>query len=180
MTLSNQDGKLFFKLFLSLLDYANERFEMEDPIYLPEEELLNQEAMVLTAQKLWSKPSVISDYLAWDRRIPQKQRAILQSWRRRIRGKFLVVEHRENGSLFVALDDYTVYLVQGIQSPLSELLPGKELPVGVTATLLPFKKAIITDGLIIKSEAPVEEALRKGMEKICDQAERDGTIITRI
>ena len=29
MTLSNQDGKLFFKLFLSLLDYANERFETE-------------------------------------------------------------------------------------------------------------------------------------------------------
>ena len=141
---------------------------------------MDQVAAALTAQELWKRTSVISDYLAWNRRIPQKHRAILQSWRCRVSGQFLVLSHGEDGSIFVSLDDFRVYLVLGIQSPLGEILPEEGLPVGVTATLLPFKKSIITDGLIIKSEEPIEEDLRKGMEEVYEQAQRSGSIVTRL
>lgn len=52
MILSPHDGKLFYKLFLPLLVYANERFQIPEPIDIPEEQCLNQDAMVQTAEQL--------------------------------------------------------------------------------------------------------------------------------
>lgn len=61
--------------------------------------------------------SVIEEYLAVCGDDMQKEnRAILESWKRRIRGGFILERHFKKSFVFISMDDKRVYLVSGITS----------------------------------------------------------------
>lgn len=112
--------------------------------------------------------------------MPQKQRAIVSTWRRRIRGMFIVLRHREDGSIFVSLDDQ-----KGLSGSWHSIAPAGDAAGRGPARwshrhAAPLQKEIITDGLLHRSEAPVEDDLKQGLERIYQLAEKNGMIITRL
>lgn len=73
---------------------------------------------------------------------------ILKSWKGCITGRFIIERHLKKGAVFISIDDNSVFLVNGIVSSWEEMLRNAPMPTLLDETLLPFKNAIISDGLV--------------------------------
>ena len=152
MTLDTENAKLFFKLFLPILDYVNLKCHvLEKNEKFMEKWTLSQginiQSALKNAHKLWSDDTLIDDYLA-RAKLSDENRNIVSSWKKHISGKFILERHLKKGSIFINLDDEKVYLVKGLNSTWNEMLDGMPPPVLLNVTLLPWKDVIISDGLV--------------------------------
>ena len=152
MTLDTENAKLFFKLFLPILDYVNLKCHVleNDEKFMEKWTLsqgINVQSALKTANKLWSDDTLIDDYLA-QAQLSDENRDIVSSWKKHISGKFILERHLRKGSIFISMNDEKVYLVKGLNSTWREMLDGMPPPVLLNATLLPWKDVIISDGLV--------------------------------
>ena len=153
MTLDTENAKLFFKLFLPILDYVNLKYHVleNDEKFMEKWSLsqgVNVQNALKTANKLWSDGTLIDDFLA-QAQLSDESRNIVSSWKKYISGKFILERHLKKGSIFISLDDEKVYLVKGLNSTWREMLDGMPPPVLLNATLLPWKDVIISDVLVM-------------------------------
>ena len=97
MTLDTENAKLFFKLFLPMLDYVNLKCHVleNDEKFMEKWTLsqgINVQSALKTANKLWSDDTLIDDYLA-QAPLSDENRDIVSSWKKHISGKFILERH---------------------------------------------------------------------------------------
>ena len=62
--------------------------------------------------------------------------------------KYVIERYLKQGTVFISLEDRSVYMVQGLFSSWEEMFKGWKLPIVLDATLIPFGGKIITDGVV--------------------------------
>ena len=153
MTLDTENARLFFKLFLPILDCVNLKCHVieNDEKFMEKwtfSQVINVQSALKTANKLWSDDTLIDEYLA-QAQLSDENKNIVSSRKKHISGKFILERHLKKGSIFISMNDEKVYLVKGLNSTWSEMLNGMPPPVLLNATLLPWKDVIISDGLVM-------------------------------
>lgn len=177
MTLSREDGALFYQLFLPLLDYVIGNDQAgRAPDLFGEAGTISPARRKSAADTLWSDTSIIDDYLEEKEDLPEEHRAILRSWKRRVRGTFVMERHLKDGSIFISLGGESVYQVKGIQSSWEEMFAGVRMPLVLDATLLPFKDVIISDGLVMTSNIVFTGELKQMCRELYLSAKKNGQI----
>ena len=150
MTLSKEDGRLFYRLWIPLLAFADgilsaknkrDRFLTVAPF--------EHEAVRKVADELWKNTDIIDLYLDENSDLQEEHKSILLSWKRRVRGDFILVKYLKDGAVFVSADGKEVYLVKGIVSSWKEMVRETPLPTVIEATFIPFRDVIISDGVIV-------------------------------
>lgn len=167
MRLSNEDGQLFYKLWLPLLDYVNGKFSINTRIKnMAGAKSLNPSDVKEIADKMWDDVSVIDAYLSECTDLTEEHQDIIRSWKRRIRGKFILERHLKNGSIFISMDNEQVYQVSGIISSWEEMFPYAPMPLILDATFIPFKDVIISDGLVMPFNVRIGRNMASGFKDI--------------
>ena len=150
MTLSKEDGRLFYRLWIPLLAFADrmlsaknkrDRFLTVAPF--------ESEAARKVADELWKNTDIIDLYLDENPDLQEEHKIILLSWKRRVQGEFILVKYLKDGAVFVSADGKEVYLVKGIVSSWKEMVRETPLPTVIEATFIPFRDVIISDGVIV-------------------------------
>ena len=179
--LPEEDRKRFFRLFLPLLDHTNRKLKINQLRPLEGPAAMNTGAAMQVAEALWADPSLIDAYLQEQGNAfsPQEQ-DILRSWKRCVKGKFLLERHLKNGTIMISMESGAVYLVRGIQSSLEEMFSRYSLPLLVEASLLPYKGVIITDGLMGIMDVVLGGGFKKQLKDAYAAAKRQNRIITSI
>ena len=157
MVLTNEEAKRFYKLWIPLLDFVNQKYKinrnlfgMTSPIGLPIIEIRK------ISEKLWDDKRVIDEYiLSGFKALDEEETEIVSSWKRAVRGGFIVDRHLWDGSVLISIENSEVYIVKGIVSSWREILEGFPMPQAVEATLIPFGNVIIFDGIITSSSSRV-------------------------
>ncbi len=163
MTLSAEDAKLYYQLWLPLLDYVNRKYKVVRGMKnIPESDSIDPMGAKKIADTLWENTEVIDSFLKDNPDLPGEHREILRSWKRRVIGDFLMERHLKKGTIFISVENGEVYQVQGIISTWEEMFPGYPLPMVVRATFIPFRDVIISDGLVI----PYTVGFGGGMKKL--------------
>jgi hypothetical protein len=179
MKLSADNAKLFYQLWLPLLNYVNRNYHiLVNEIDFTKGKIDLQDAAEVS-HFLWERTWIIDDYLN-EANLPEEHKEILRGWKRRIRGKFIIERHLKKGSVFISTDDNSVYLVNGIVSSWEEMLHGAPVPIILRATLLPFKGVIITDGLVSVYPIMFGSNSRAEFKETYMDAKRNGKIKTMI
>ena len=177
MTLSQEDGQLYYKLWLPLLDYVNKKYRVNRKLKsIATAKELDPAEVKKVADKLWSNVSVIDEYLKENVDLPEEQKEIVRSWKRRIQGKFMMERHLKKGTIFISLDNEEVYQVSGIISSLDEMFYGAPMPLIIEATFMPFRDVIISDGLIMPYNIFVGGGMKKMFKDIYMAAKKNGRI----
>jgi len=149
MTLSVEDGKLFYELMWKLLYYVNQkRGFYKDVASWDEYAAFPAEKKLKVRDALWKNTELIETYVQENPDVlSDDELAIIRKWRDFIKDSFFILRHLKKGSIFIGKDN-RVYAVHGIQSPLDEVIPSYALPQMAETILLPFKGQIIYDGLL--------------------------------
>ena len=177
-TLSESDGNLFFKLFLPMLDYVNDRFRVVPGLHdITGAKSLEILKVKKIADRIWQDTALIDEYTA-NRELPVDHKRILLSWKNKINSKFAVDRHLSNGSIFIDLKDCKVYQVCGIKSDWEEMFGDFPLPIVIDAVLIPFRDVIITDGLIHPYlDFTIGPDYRKDLKILYREAKESGQVI---
>ena len=172
MTLDTENAKLFFKLFLPILDYVNLKCHVleNDEKFMEKWTLsqgINVQSALKTANKLCSDDTLIDEYLA-QAQLSDENRNIVSSWKKHIKGKFILERHLKKGSIFISMNDEKVYLVKGLNSVL------------LNATLLPWKDVIISDGLVALTPVYFGKGYSTEFKEIYMNAKHNSTIFNSL
>ena len=76
MTLSQEDGQLYYKLWLPLLDYVNGKYQVSSQLKnIATAKVLDPEEVKKVANTLWSDETIIDEYLKEREELPEEQAA---------------------------------------------------------------------------------------------------------
>ena len=179
MRLKSEEASMFYEIFLPLLDYVNENHHViMEPVHFTGESVDPRDAAE-AAHFLWEHIECIDDYIA-ETALPEEQQEILSSWKHRVSGTFMIERHLKKGSVFVSVDNHSVYLVNGIIDSWAEMFPDIPLPIIVKATLLPFRKVIISDGLVSAFPICFGRNIAMDLKETYLTAKQQGRIITNL
>ena len=179
MKLNHEDAKLFYQLWLPLLNYVNNNYHiLVDEIDFTSGKIDPQDAAEV-AHFLWERTGIIDDYLE-QTDLSEEHTEILKSWKRCVSGKFIIERHLKKGSVFISTDDNSVYMVSGIIDSWEEMLRNAPIPTLLDATLLPFKNVIISDGLVSVVPIMFGSNSRADFKEIYMDAKKNGKIKTSI
>ena len=177
MTLSQEDGELFYSLWLPLLDYVNRTYRLNRKLKsIVTAKEIDVAAAKKIANRLWSDVTIIDEYLNENTGLPDEQREIIQSWKRRIQGKFMMERHLKKGTIFISLENEEVYQVSGIVSSWEEMFYGAPMPLILEATFIPFRDVIISDGLVMSYPLFVGGGMKRMFKDVYMSAKKDGRI----
>lgn len=166
MVLTEVQAKLFYDLWIPLLDFVNRKYKLCKDFYgMDSPKGLPLDVVRIISGKLWENTSVIDEYISKNvQNMSEEQISIVRGWKKVVHGKFVVERHLKNGSILVSCDeDGSVYRVRGIYSSWRELLGTLPMPQIVETSLIPFQDVIIHDGIVM----PYRVCLGKNM---ADQA----------
>ena len=177
MTLSKEDGNLFYRLWLPLLTFADgiqaaERRRDRLLTVVP----FDNEATRKVADELWQNTDIIDLYLDENKDLPEEYKDILLSWKRRVQGRFILVKYLKEGAVFVSTDDAEVYLVKGIVSSWKEMVQEMPLPTVIDATFIPFRDVIISDGVIMPLFVTLKGEMKQAAKDVFKAAKMNDQI----
>ena len=179
MKLAPESGNLFYQLWLPLLDFVNETYQVNPGLgRLAEADSMDPAEVKAVADVLWDNTAVLDEYLSSPAamELPEKHRAIVAGWKRRVKGRFAVERHLKMGSILISLEDEQVYQVGGIKSSLEEMFPYVRTPFLIEAVLIPFGHVVITDGLNAALDCMVGSNMAQSFKDLYMKAKKEKRI----
>lgn len=186
-TLSPEGRRTFFRLFIPLLDFTNQKYEISECLSddlrmgCPDTQDLKEVADVL-----WANTETINEYIEATEEqfgLEENDCRLLKSWRQPVSGRFILERHLAKGSVFIDAENtetMKVYLVKGLTEPWSEMLSDFRPPILLQATLIPFGNCIITDGLVYPHNIIFGTGARSDFKDFYMHAKQNGKIITSL
>jgi len=140
MILSKEDSKLFFKLYIPLLGYANQY------------DGKNKKRQLMEAREiLYDNPQIIKDFISNNpKKFNKEEIDIINGWQKFIKGKFILIRSLKKYDIFLDTEKNKAkaYGVLGISD---EPIDIAEYGIGTyfeNVILLPWRDQTIWDGLV--------------------------------
>jgi len=181
MKLKKEDTDLFYRLQWSLLFYVNQKYsiikDLKEPILVNE----NPKKVVELNEKLYSNMEHIDSFVSENPfNFNNEELDIIKNWKKYIKGKFLIVAHLKNYSVFMTTDkERMVYGVLGLYDEIEDIVP-PFMPSYVDTTLLPFKDKIIYHGFMMSYNINIVGNMKRSIQGEYQQAKRKFGIITSL
>ena len=182
MNLSGKDVKRFYRLYHSLLFYANKKFKIFENLSSPSDlHKSDPHELQKLKNKLYGSPELIDSFVKDNPMdISSKDLEIVANWKNFVKDIFYIVRHLKNYSVFLdESEPPKAYGVLGIITPIEEMI-GSDLPVAVEATLLPFENKIVYDGSLLPYNVLFGSGIRKSINDSYSQAKTNYGIITSL
>ena len=150
--LDTGQAERFLALYGRLLVYVNDRFDVVPEIDTYEQFRTSfMDEVRPIRDRLYHETdteAIIAEFVAENPAgLPESELSQIEKWIAYEAGKFAVVEHRADDTVFLDPEQPRAFGVKAIHEPFSQMLPAHELPIPVSdVVLLPFEGTIVTDG----------------------------------
>jgi hypothetical protein len=183
MYLGEMEAKNFYHIWLGLLEFTNQKHNIAPELKkLRGAKELNPQQLLPIKNKLWEDESIIDEYLKQNENIlDTAERETIMSWKRRVSGRFIIMKHLKNYTVFMhAEEGGQLYGVTGISNPIEDMFPSASLPLYADATLIPFAGKIVYDSLMVPYHIHFGPGIRKNLNNDYRNLKRTHGIITVI
>lgn len=164
MILSTEDKDLFYRLNWSLLFYVNKKYPVIDGINTPDFKNQDLNKVLEIHEKIFANTELIDSFVAENpfNFIPDEL-DIIKSWKNFVKGRFFIISHLKNHSIFLKDDEQKAYGVIGLIDEIEDITP-PYVPSLVGTVLLPFKGRIIHYGLFQFYNIRFGSGIKKDMQ----------------
>jgi Domain of unknown function (DUF6398) len=177
------DLELFFRLHRTLMFFVNRRLKViPDKIASPEEfAALSPEVRFKIRESLNGNLALIESFAEENpARLSDDELDIVRSWRHLVHGQFYVLRELKKYTVFLSATDPAIaYGVLPLSQPFEELI-GPYLPVLAQTVLLPFKGAIVYDGLLSSYNISFGPGIRRSLNESFKEAKRRHGIVASL
>ncbi|MBU2638560.1 MAG: hypothetical protein KJ955_06300 [Nanoarchaeota archaeon] len=182
MKLTKEDTDLFYKLNWPLLFYANQKHNVIPCLKEPDFKKEDLEKVARLHEKLNKEPALIDSFIAENPfKLNQEELDIVRSWKKAVRGKFLVMKHTEQGAIFFEeTKDPKAYAVLGLYDDFDMMIPKEYLPVVLETVLIPFKGKIIYNGIFMPYNIHFGKSIRNSFEMSFRESKSKYGILTSL
>ncbi|RZN42209.1 MAG: hypothetical protein EF813_01605 [Methanosarcinales archaeon] len=181
MKLKNEEADLFHRLYLLLLFYVNRKHPVIEDLCEPDLMCESPEAVNELHEKLCGDPGLIDSFVSenpFD--LNDEELGIVKSWKNFVKGRFLIVAHLKNYSVFmIAEGEQKVYGVLGLHDAIEDMMP-PIMPMFVETTLIPFKGRIIYCGFMGAYNIRIGSSMRRSIQAEYQQSKRRFGVITSL
>jgi len=181
MMLQPEDRREFFRIWLGLLAFVNEKYELVKRFGHPKSPVgIKLENIVKIKGKLWQDVNIIDEYIEDAQDLSEDKTQILTSWKNSIPGHFFIMKHLKNYAVFLHEHENESFLygVHGISNPISELFLPELLPRMVETTIMPFKGIIIYDTIFQSHNVSIDPNMRGNLNLQYSETKKNKGIIT--
>lgn len=155
MILSPQESETFFKLWSCVDAYVNTRTNAVPGFTTPEQLRCMQPNQLQQIRKsLWEQRALLDEFVSENPfSLSGDELADVQRFRHAVRGDFYVERFLKDHAIFVSMGHGAprVYAVGGLRESVDEMLHrsgGHGAATMVNATLIPFRRRIVWDGIV--------------------------------
>ncbi|MCL2688134.1 MAG: hypothetical protein FWE58_06320, partial [Methanobrevibacter sp.] len=132
-----EDRKLFFKNWLGLLSFVNDKYNIIEGFNHPTNpEGLNLDDVYEIREKLWEDASIIDEYLK-STDLNSESFELINSWKMHIQKTFVLIKELKKHCIFLDEEEDIVYGVKGVSNSIGDYIP--RYPFICKVVLLPFK-----------------------------------------
>jgi len=183
MQLKPRELELFFKLHLALLFFVNQRLKViPKKVASPDEFAgLAPDVRLKVRDALSANLELIETFAAENpARLSEDELDIVRSWRHQVAGRFIVFRKLKNYTVFLSTSSPIIaYGVLALTQPFEDLV-GPNLPVLTQAVLLPFKGAIVYDGLLNVANLFFGPGIRRSLNEDFNETKARHGIVTSL
>lgn len=181
MLLTPQDLELFFKLHRTLMFFVNQHLKVV-PNDVPSAEhfaALSPPVRIKVRDALLTNTHLIESFVQQNpAHLPDEELGIVHSWRYLVAGKFYLFRELTKYTVFLSTDTEPIaYGVLALSQEFEELV-GPDLPVLAQTVLLPFKDAIVYDGLLNAFRISFGPGIRRSLNESFKGAKARHGIVT--
>ena len=181
MCLPTPEVDRFYRVWKSLLFYANEQYQLIPAWKTANLETeLRSEDVLQVRERLWQDDGLRERFAAQNpARLSDADLALVENWKHRLQGDFVLFKVLKKHAIFLAQDQSgDVLAVKGLYSPFSEIFPF--IPILVKAVLLPYEGEIICDGLFQPYNVSFGSGIIGDWNAVYADAKERGEIITSL
>ena len=180
MTLTDKEFKEYIETHLDFLFYVGKRTEiLNETIDFKAFKKLGTKTKFDCSEEFLNKPKLLNDYLGLNfERLEIEKLKILEGFKKRISGDFVVLKYLKDYAGFVDLKKSKVYLVKALGDKFERMISAT--PKIVKATILPFKDKIIYDGFLEPYNIIIGQSIRKDLNGLYKKAKEKKELITEI
>ena len=163
MVLTLMERKMFFDNWLKLLAFVNKEYKIIKNFGNPTNPVgINVNDLMKIRKQLWKNEKIIDEYLKTTE-LSSKDYALVISWKKFIKGKFIVLKELKKYCVFLEREYEKLYGVHGISCEISEVL--NPLPIMIETVLIPFNGKIIYDSLTETNNVHFGPNMRKSFNE---------------
>jgi hypothetical protein len=181
MCLPTVDIDRFYRVWKLLLFFTNDQYQLI-PTWnaVTPETNLRSEDVLQVRERIWQEDSILDRFTSQNpAQLPDTDLALVQSWKQRRQGNFLILKELKKHAIFIVQDHSDdVLAVKGLYSRFSEIFP--YFPIMVKTVLLPYEGEIIGDGLYSPYNITFGSGMVGEWNALYADAKERGAIITSL
>jgi hypothetical protein len=180
MTLTDKEFKQYIEAHLDFLFYVGKRTKiLNKTMDFKAFKNLGTKKKFDCREEFLKNPELLNDYLGLNfERLENEQIKILEGFKKRISGDFVILKYLKDYAVFVDLKKSEVYLVKALGDKFEEMI--SETPKMVKATILPFKEKIIYDGFLEPYGITIGQGIKKDLNGLYKEAKEKKELISEI
>lgn len=146
--LSNEDAKLFYKLYFGLLDYTNQKYKIKPFYKIYGKTGINPYEICDIVNSFWqNKSAIIMEFcLINPFKFNKDELQQVSCFKNGLNGTFIIVEYEKEYTAI--MDEEKTYMIKGLNSNIDEVISYKDLPYVAQFTIVPFKEILVYDGIM--------------------------------
>ena len=168
---SQEDAKLFIKLYQSLIYYVIVKYDLLDMENPEEIKRVSLEETKDLRDELYNHPEVIQEFIEENPfNFSPNELDIIREWNHFVKGRFIIFRSLKKYTIFLDLKEESpkVYGVLALYHSFEEVVG--PLPVMADAILLPFKGKIVYDGIVNRSSLTFGSSARRNFNDAYQKA----------
>lgn len=183
MYLGEQDASMFYKTWLGLLEFTNQRLQIVPELTeMKNAKVLNPQEVLQIRNKLLENENLLEEYLhQYGTALTVREFELIKSWKNKVAGKFILFKHLKKYSVFMHGEKGgKLFGVLGISNPIKDMFPPERLPIYVDAVLMPYEGKIIYDSLLMPYNISFGSGAKKGFNEDYRNLKEKHGIITML
>ena len=168
--LSEEDAKLFYKIYFALLEFTNKKYKINPKLKIYKAKSVNPSDVISIIDAFWKdKDSLILEFCTTNPyKFNEEELELTREFSKGIRGLFVIGEFEEDYTAFMDIDK--VYMVKGIYDNIDTLVSYKQLPYITLTSIIPFKGVLIYDGILLEMSVDFGNNFAKTVEEELERA----------
>jgi hypothetical protein len=168
MYLTPAQSKRFYDLFNRFTTYVNAKYEINDKLFDKRSHRIDEELQKVTSY-IWEHHEIIDEFVDTNPlNFKLQDLETIRSWRYAIKGRFLLMEHLPQYSVFIANEH--IFKVVGITQDIVEVVP--QVPSLIETTLLPFEDKIVYSVSIVNYQIKYGSGILEIFEEDYERARK--------